>query len=83
MELLVFVLFLIVVAVLSLRFGYDSRKTVQSKEAELAWFGMQWPATLPVRPLSRIRRLRRGLARALIALADWLSPGTPARVARG
>jgi hypothetical protein len=83
MELLVFVFLLIVVAVLSLRFGYDSRKTAQSKEAELAWFGMQWPATPSVRAMPRTRRLRRGLARMLIALADWLSPGTPARLARG
>jgi hypothetical protein len=49
----------------------------------LACFGMQWPAKPQVRPLTRVRRLRRGLARKLIAVADWLSPGTPARLARG
>jgi hypothetical protein len=83
MELVVFVLFLIVIAVLALRFGYDSRPMAQSKEAELACFGMQWPAKPRVRPMSRVRRLRRRLAKTLIALADWLSPGTPARLARG
>jgi hypothetical protein len=81
MELLFSVVVLIVFAVLAVRYGHDSREVIQSKEAQLAWFGMQWPAgrTMPsVRPLSRRRRVRRRVARALLALAEWLSPGTPA-----
>ena len=86
MELLLSVIFLIVLAVLSLRYGYDSRDTLHSKEQQLACFGMAWPGGVPtplVRPLSRRRRLRRKLALALLAFAEWLSPGTPAALARG
>jgi hypothetical protein len=81
MELVFIVIALIVFAVLAVRYGHDSREVIQSKEAQLAWFGMQWPAGRPtplVRQLSRTRRVRRHLARALLALAEWLSPGTPA-----
>lgn len=81
MELLISVLLLILLAVLAVRFGYDSREGIQSKEAELARLGMNWPGGLPiplVRPVRFRRRVRRLLARQLLALADWLSPGVPA-----
>jgi hypothetical protein len=86
MELLLSVVALIVLAVLAMRYGHDSRTGIQSKEHQLACFGMTWPGGVPVplvRPLSRRRRVRRKLARGLLALADWLSPGTPAQLARG
>jgi len=86
MELLFSVLMLIVFAVLAVRYGYDSREGMQSKEHELACFGMQWPefrgmpVVRRVQAISRRRRARRALARKLLALADWLAPGTPARL---
>jgi len=85
MELLFSVIVLIVLAFLAVRYGYDSRGVIQSKEHELACFGMAWPDDVPlplVRPLSRRRRLRRKLALGLLAFADWLSPEAP-RLARG
>jgi hypothetical protein len=88
MELLFSVIALIVLAVLAVRYGHDSRTGIQSKEQELAWFGMQWPEFrgVPVirtaRPVGMGRRVRRVLARGLLALADWLSPGTPSALAR-
>ena len=89
MEFLVSVLVLIVLAVLALRYGHDSRDMMQSKEQQLACFGMQWPAyggvpvPRPVKRLGQRRRVQRRVARGLLALAEWLSPGTPASLARG
>jgi hypothetical protein len=86
MELLFSVFLLIGFALLAVRYGYDSRDTIHSKEEELACFGMAWPGGVPmplVRPVSRRRRVRRKLALALLAFAEWLSPGTPAALARG
>jgi len=86
MELLLCVGLLITLAVLALRYGHDSRDTIHSKEQQLACFGMAWPGGVPmplVRPLSRRRRVRRKLALALLAFAEWVSPGTPAALARG
>jgi len=86
MELLFCVATLVILALLAVRYGHDSRDTMHSKEQELACFGMAWPGGVPVplaRPVSRRRRLRRKLALALLAFAEWLSPGTPAALARG
>jgi hypothetical protein len=44
MELLFILAALIALCVLALRFGYDSRSNFQSKEEELASFGMSWDA---------------------------------------
>lgn len=89
MVLLGLVVFLIVLAILAERFGYDSREGMQSKEAELACFGMEWPGSavplpMPVleRPTTRRRRVRRALASRLYVVAEWLSPGTSASLAR-
>ena len=81
MELVISVFLLIVLAVLAACFGCDSRDGIQSKEAELARMGVQWPGGRPiplVRPVQRHRRIRRFVARRLLALAEWLSPGLPA-----
>ena len=86
MEILFCIGLLIGLAVLSVQFGHDSREGIQSKEQELACFGMAWPGGMPlplVRPMSRRRRVRRKLALGLLAFAEWLSPGTPAALARG
>jgi hypothetical protein len=86
MILLLIVLFLVLLAFLAEKFGYDSRGTMQSKEAELASFGMEWPGAalpMPIRPIRRRRRVRGAIARGLYAVAEWLSPGTPASLARG
>jgi len=80
MELLVFVAALVLLGGLALRFGHDSRRTVSSKEEELAALGMTWG--LPARPIlyprrqNRIRAhaLRHLAASALFGLAAWLSP---------
>ena len=85
MELLFSVVVLIVLAFLAVRYGHDSRGAIQSKEHELACFGMAWSGGAPLplaRPLSRRRRVRRKLALGLLAFADWLSPEAP-RLARG
>jgi hypothetical protein len=79
MELLLGVTALVVLAVLAPRFGYDSREGIQSKEVELARFGMQWPGrdgARVARPPSLRRRVRRQIARALLALGDKLYPGS-------
>lgn len=86
MELLFSVISLIVLGLLAVRYGHDSRDTIPSKEQQLACFGMAWPGGAPVplvRPVSRRKRVRRKLALALLAFAEWLSPGTPAALARG
>ncbi len=86
MALLGLVFLLVVLAFLAERFGTDSRDVLQSKEMELASFGMEWPGPgvpLPLRPARPRRRLRGAIARGLLAIAEWLSPGTPARLARG
>ena len=48
MELVIFVIAATVVAVLALRFGYDSRRTADSKEEELARFGVALATDEPV-----------------------------------
>jgi hypothetical protein len=56
MELLGICIALAVLALLALRYGYDSRPGIQSKEEELAWFGMTWDAaTLRLADLHRER----------------------------
>ena len=42
MEVLVITVGFILLALLALRYGYDSRSNFQSKEQELASFGMVW-----------------------------------------
>jgi hypothetical protein len=78
MDLLFSTLILIVLAILAVRFGYDSRDGFQSNEEQLARLGMSWGNGLPIPLVRRRRRVRRALARALFALAEWLSPGLPA-----
>jgi hypothetical protein len=78
--LIVSVLALVVFGILAMRFGYDSRETVQSNEMELARLGVKW--TEPIRPAGRVRRARRFAALKLLALAEWLAPGAPAALAR-
>ena len=58
MELIIFVLALVVVAGLAMRFGHDSRETVSSKEQTLAELGLARD-----RPWSS--HLVRGIARRL------------------
>jgi len=69
---------LVLLGILALKFGYDSREVAQSKELELASLGVNWtePIVAPKR-VGRVRRVRRRVARALYALAEWLSPGIP------
>ena len=86
MELLLPVISLIVLAIAAVRYGHDSRDSIHSKEQQLACFGMAWPRGVPVplvRPISRRKRVRRKVALALLAFAEWLSPGTRAAMARG
>ena len=45
MEVLVITFGFILLALLALRYGYDSRSNYQSKEEELASFGMVWDAS--------------------------------------
>ena len=54
MEVLVVCALLVILVVLALRFGYDSRPAIQSKETELACFGMTWD-TASIR-LAELRR---------------------------
>jgi hypothetical protein len=42
MELLILVIGLIVIGILAVRFGYDSRSVPYSKEQELATYGVVW-----------------------------------------
>jgi hypothetical protein len=72
MDLVLVVIGLIVLNVLALRYGHDSRENLQSKEQELACFGMKWPA-YDVKLVERYR-VRRRIARMLYALANRLSP---------
>jgi hypothetical protein len=84
MDLLVIFSFLIAVAGLAPAFGYDSRDKIQSKEEQLACLGMRWGASanhlrtsVPIRDsraAAARRFVRRTTARALRALAAWLSP---------
>jgi hypothetical protein len=61
-------------AVLSPRFGHDSRERLQSNEEKLARFGFTWGKPAP-RPVRKPRhRVRHQLARPLYALAAWLNP---------
>jgi hypothetical protein len=89
MDMMFVFLGLVVLGVLALRYGYDSRERFQSKEQELACFGMQWPEfqgrplARPVRRLGIQGRVRRAVARKLLALADWLAPAPPARHGSG
>jgi hypothetical protein len=54
MELLMFVVALCVGGFLARRFGYDSRATAESKEEDLAGFGMRWePADTAPRDVPR------------------------------
>ena len=48
MELLIFLVLLVVLALASLRWGVDSRATPYAKEHELAALGLRWPE--PERP---------------------------------
>jgi hypothetical protein len=72
MELLVILVLFGALAVLAPRFGRDSRETIQSNEEKLAWNGYRWGRS--VAPISRQRRVRRRVARALYTLAAWLNP---------
>jgi len=76
MGLLVFLLVLVIVDVVAVRFGYDSRDMAQSKELELARFGVKWTDPIKVHRASVVRRVRRRMARKLYAVAEWLSPGS-------
>jgi hypothetical protein len=74
MELLVTLLFFVGLAVFAPRFGYDSREHVQSNEEKLACLGVAWGHAVP-QPLRPPRnRVRRFVARLLLALARWLNP---------
>ncbi len=74
MELLVTLVFFVGLAVCAPRFGYDSRERMQSNEEKLACYGVEWGRALPL-PLRPPRnRLRRSVARLLLALARWLNP---------
>jgi hypothetical protein len=76
MALILFVVALVMLAILALRFGYDSREVAQSKELELARLGMKWTDPIVLRRGGPVRRVRRQLARKLFDLAEWLSPGS-------
>ena len=81
-----FVIFSLVIALAALApvFGYDSRDKIQSKEEQLACLGMRWStstrysrstvATRDAPAAAAGRFLRRTTARALRAVAAWLSP---------
>jgi hypothetical protein len=74
MELLVILGGFVLLAVLALNFGFDSREGMQSNEQQLARFGMTWGHAIPV-PIRVVRRSwRRRLARVLYAIARWLNP---------
>ena len=89
MEILIVFIGLCALAVLSVRYGYDSRATAYSKEEEFARDGMVWDAHLwhlddlrreaAMWRLNRDvkpapRRVRRLIAEGLRALAHWLNP---------
>jgi hypothetical protein len=76
MGLLIYVIALVILDVLALRFGYDSREMAQSKEQELARFGVKWTDPIKVRRAGLVRRARRRVARKLYDAAEWLSPGS-------
>ena len=67
MELLVICAVMAIVVILALRYGYDSRSGIQSKEEELACFGMTWDAAaLRVADLRREAAQERLLREALL-----------------
>jgi hypothetical protein len=78
MEILLVVGGLLGLAILAMRFGYDSRDGVRSEEQVLATFGFTWDRTPrgPHQPPRRQRAyaLRHRLAVGLNVLADWLYP---------
>jgi hypothetical protein len=89
MEALILFIGLCALAFLSMRYGYDSRSAVHSKEEEYGLRGIVWDVQLShledlrrEAALWRInrhvarepRRVRRRSAHALLALARWLDP---------
>jgi hypothetical protein len=61
-------------AVLSPRFGHDSRERLQSNEEQLARLGVTWGNAAPQPVRTPRHRVRHQLARLLYALAAWLNP---------
>jgi hypothetical protein len=83
MEVLTALLVLVLLDLLALRFGYDTRETSPSKEHDLARLGVTWDRALQleethtvrtVRPPLPMRQVRRRLAMLLRGLARWLNP---------
>lgn len=89
MEILIVFIGLCALAFLSMRYGYDSRASVYSKEEEFASRGMVWDAHMSHledlrreaalwrvsrHAASEPSRVRRRVAEGLRALARWLNP---------